>query len=475
MRRHVLRRLAWSLWAGAMVLAAFGGLLLILNWGTPVPPSWGFRGFPVLFALAFSTVGALIASHRPQHRIGWLFCAFGFACGIQAFTAEYAIFAVLTRPDISSGGQFAAWLANWIWIPDAGLITIFLPLWFPTGSLLSPHWRPVAWLAAVAIGVWTVAVAFMPGPIDNFAFITNPFGIERGGEFLLLAQVSGALFFLTSMGASVISLIIRFRRSRLTERQQIKWLAYAATFVALALALSIFPPPATIVDRVISILVIVAFVMIPIAVGIAILRYRLYDIDILIARTLVYVPLTMILAAMFSIAQQVLKQFFTTFWGEQTAVSTVLTTLIIVALFEPLKKRIERLVEKYTKKIPDPAHTVKVFRDKIQSRVLRVNTETITEELLEEVVLGFGATSGAVYLDGRDPEQPVHATRNWKGTATLTIPLRSAEDRPPLGALVLGAARTGGEYSERQRGMLQEMAQIVAAAIEQDQPVPSPS
>ena len=154
-------RLAWATWALSLVLTALGLWLLALSYSTPVPLDWGFRGWPAIIAVAYSTVGAIVASRRPDNRVGWIFCAAGLITGMLGFLTEYAIVALLARPGTLPAGQIAAWVASWIWVPFVGLISTFLLLLFPTGRLLSPRWRPVAWLGAAGIALLSLHFALM--------------------------------------------------------------------------------------------------------------------------------------------------------------------------------------------------------------------------------------------------------------------------------------------------------------------------
>ena len=266
-------RLAWATWALSLVLTALGLWLLALSYSTPVPLDWGFRGWPAIIAVAYSTVGAIVASRRPDNRVGWIFCAAGLITGILGFLNEYAVVALLARPGTLPAGRIAAWVASWIWVPFVGLISTFLLLLFPTGRLPSPRWRPVAWLGAAEIALLSLHFALMPGPMWNFSFATNPIGIEGARGVLMLVGDVAVLLAIGSGMLSATAAIVRFRRSRGEERQQLKWFAYAGALVMACTPLGI----ASVADP----LVTATHAGIPIAAGIAILRYRLYDIDII--------------------------------------------------------------------------------------------------------------------------------------------------------------------------------------------------
>jgi len=333
--------LAWSLWALAMALAGLGIVFLALSYSTPVPPRWGPRGFPAIAALVSSTIGALIVSNRPRHPVGWIFAWLGLLSGAQVFVEEYRVYALLTMAGSLPGGEISAWIANWIWVPAVAPAITLLFLLFPTGQLLSPAWRPVAWFAAISAVGTTVLGAFAPGPFEQFAYLNNPFGIEALGNLGISAS-SALVPLMVAVLASVASLILRIRRSSGEERLQLKWFVYAAVLVALALpggaSYQRFPAG--------PIFLISGMALTQVAVGVAILKYRLYDIDLLINRTLVYGSLTLVLAAVYFAGVALLQASFRALTGQDSPLAVVLSTLAIAALFNPLRRRIQAFIDR---------------------------------------------------------------------------------------------------------------------------------
>ena len=335
-------RLAWSVWALAIALAGLGIVFLALSYSTPIPVRWGPRGFPAVAALVSSTVGALIVSNRPRHPIGWIFAWFGLLSGAQVLLEEYRVYALLTMGGSLPAGEISAWIANWIWLPAIAPAITLLFLLFPTGRLLSPAWRPVAWLAAIIAAASTLIIAFTPGPFEQFGYLNNPFGIEALGS---LGRSRSPLAFIPLMAtvfACVVSLILRIRRSAGEEREQLKWFVYAAVLVALALpagfAYHSFPAG--------PILLISAMALTQVAVGVAILKYRLYDIDLIINRTLVYGSLTIASATVYFAGVAVLQAGFRAITGQDSPLAVVLSTLTIAALFNPLRGRFQSAIDR---------------------------------------------------------------------------------------------------------------------------------
>lgn len=326
------RLIAWSGWALSILLSVLGLWLLALTSNADVGERFGPRGFSALLALAFSTIGALIASRRPRNVIGWLFCWIGLGSGIQVFAEEYAIYAVLVHPGALPAGILLAWVAGWLYVPVTGPIMTFLLLLFPTGSLLSPRWRPVAWLSGLLLVVLTLTAAFGSGVMGNAAYLVNSFPLFSPSVALFLYRVGQAAL-LVCVVLSAASLIQRWRQARGEERQQLKWLAYAAVVTVPGTAAGFYNtqwgPPA----------LITAMLLIPIAVGVAVLRYRLFAIDFLINRSLVYGALTALLGGVFAGGFFLLRAILERVLGtEQNVVAAIAATAIVVLLFNPTRR-----------------------------------------------------------------------------------------------------------------------------------------
>jgi len=391
--------LAWSLWGFAMVLAGLGILFLVLSYSTPIPPRWGPRGSPAIAALVSSTIGALIVSNRPRHPVGWIFAWTGLLSGAQVLSEEYRVYALLTVAGSLPGGEIAAWIANWIWVPAIVPAITLLFLLFPTGQLLSPAWRPVAWFAAISAAGMTFFGAFAPGPFEEFGYLNNPFGIEALGnlgftDFFVVAPP------LVAVLASVASLILRIRRSAGEERLQLKWFVYAAVLVALALPASVsyqsFPAGA--------IFVISGMTATQLAVGVAILKYRLYDIDLLINRTLVYGSLTLVLAAVYFAGVALLQASFRTLTGQDSPLAVVLSTLAIAALFTPLRGRIQSAIDRrfYRSKY-DAGRILAAFSSQVRDEV---EVSRLSASFLEVTHQAMQPTTLSLWL--RDSAQPLN-------------------------------------------------------------------
>jgi hypothetical protein len=338
--------LSWYLCAVSLALAATGLLLLVLSRealpGVPVFEEWAEDA---VIAVGFSTLGAVVAPRFPHRNpIGWLFCALGVVAAVLLFCGEYAIYALLARPGALPGGEAFAWVVSWLWVVHSGLFA-FLGLLFPDGRPPTPLWRPFAWLVAAAVVVGSVAAALSPGPIDTLATVRNPFGVETLPN--LTGWVEVAVFSLTL--GSAVSLFVRLRRAEGVERQQVKWFAYAAAVLAIGAFVSWVLSDAVgmvwLHRDVGFAAIMVGLAGLPVALGIAILRYRLHDIDLIINRTLVYGILTAALAGVFEVSVVALQEVLLVLTHvEDSRLAYFATAMLMAAMFDPLKRRIDAFV-----------------------------------------------------------------------------------------------------------------------------------
>src|SRR5918994_1521319 len=372
MSARAAARLAWSLCLLCVALAVAGLILALLNGLTLGEIFLAWAGPPVATLLAqivsFSVVGALIASHRPENPIGWLFLAAALFYGIQIPGEEYAVHALLTNPGSLPLGAELAWLTDWFWAPGLGLILVFLPLLFPDGPPPSRRWRGVGWLGGLSIGLICVLTSIVLWPERGPALLQlEGFGGEveewRSAVSEWVLRLGGPMLLLAGLGA-VISLFVRFRRARGDVRQQIKWFASAA---ALTLAWIIVAEQQS--GEIVALSGLLVIASIPIATGIAVLRYHLYDIDLIINRTLVYGSLTLMLALIYFGGVATTQAIFGALTGqeEQSQLAVVVSTLVIAALFMPLRRRIQSFIDRrfYRRKY-DARKTLEAFSAKLR-------------------------------------------------------------------------------------------------------------
>jgi hypothetical protein len=388
--------LAWSVCALSLALSALDFVLIALILRLDTPAYFFWPELTVL-AIGYSVIGAIIASRLPGHPIGWICCAIGLIAAVDHFGGEYSVYALLAQPHPLPGGMAMLWLQDWLWMLFIGLI-VFLLLLFPTGRLPSSSWRPFAWGSVVVILVAVILTASMPLPssVDEIQsyFEEPPSPIQL--SVLLLGLVAAA------------SVVIGRRNARGVERQQIKWLLYAAPiwFFGSVLKIAVFyfaqveGPWGLLVGY---LLVAVGGLGGPIAIGVAILRYRLYEIDTLINRTLVYGALTAALVAVYVGSVVALQGLLRALTGGESQLAIVASTLAVAAMFTPLRRGIQAFIDRrfYRRKY-DATKTLEAFAAKLRD-------ETDLDSLNAELV-------GAV----RETMHPAHVSlwlRPAKGEA----------------------------------------------------------
>ena len=392
--RHTSVWLAWALCALSLALTALSLLLFILNLSYPNTHLYEPWLDNTLTAVFYPTVGAIVASRRPENPVGWLLCLYGLVISISYFCAEYAIYALLAEPNSLPAAEALVWIASWMLSIIVGL-PAFLYLLFPTGRLPSRRWRWVAWVIAALVLAGVITSAFSSGALMGvLGPIRNPLGIEG-----FTGVYKALLYFISTVALSavVLSVFMRLRRAAGVERQQIKWFAYAAAASVIATSLAYLVPG--VIDTPLwfermGFALNIAFIpAIPIAIGIAILRYRLYEIDRIINRTLVYGALSATLVALYFGGIVMLQRVFVLLTGQQSTLAVVASTLLIAALFTPLRRRIQAFIDRrfYRSKY-DARKTLQAFSAQLRN-------ETDLEALSDDLV-------GVV----RETVQPAHVS-----------------------------------------------------------------
>ena len=354
-------------------------------------------------AVSYSGVGALIASYRPRNPLGWIFLAVGFSQGFEPFAETYAKYVLVSNPGSSlPDGPLMSWLSAFTWVPGLSLAITFVPLLFPDGGLPSRRWRAVAWLSKAPLAIFVMLQIYL-WPYRGR--IPPP---KLGGLIGTLSDLLGPLMLVCAC-ACVSSLMFRYRRAAGRERQQIKWFAYAAAGFLTTLVVSIYLPfgPITYVP------VVLAAPLVPVAVGIAILRYRLYDIDVIINRTLVYGALTATLALIYFGGVTATQELFGALTGQeqQPQLTVVVSTLVIAALFIPLRRRIQSFIDRrfYRRKY-DAAKTLEAFSAKLRDET---DLDALSEDLVGVVRMTMQPTHVSLWL------HPDRALRGKKKRAAI--------------------------------------------------------
>ncbi len=371
---------AWSIWAVSMAATAAGLGYAFLH---PLPAKLanlsgsGLDGVVgVGFVVAFATVGALLAWKRPRNPIGWLLSATGLAYAVGDFS-------VLVLPHFPRAVTLANWL-GWMWLLGTGLC-VFVVLLFPSGHLPSRRWRPVAWAAGAGLAGWVLGNAFAPTISTASPSMPNPVGVTgpAGDIFNLMLVVGAALTAGTGL-AAVLSLAFRYRRAGTAERAQLKWLVYAGVLVVAAILIGLGPVvwimgPGNAATNLQNAIGSGAVALVPVAIGIAVLRYRLYDINRVISRTLAYAIVTGLLIGIYAGLVLLATQVF----GIHGAVTVAAATLIAAGLFNPVRRRVQHRVDRrFNRARYDAETTVAAFAARLKDAV---DLDTVRSDLASVV------------------------------------------------------------------------------------------
>jgi hypothetical protein len=367
-------RLAWTSWVAAGLLALGTTVLLALAGDATQGETVAFDIELAVSVLVYATVGLVVASRRPGNAIGWLFCAVAVALALASFCYAYATYALVKAPGSLPAGRIANWLSNWVQLPALFGAPALLFLLFPDGRLPGRRWRRVVWLTAAAMVGFALAPALRPGPMTDAPVEgrANPVGIPGAGPLLDVVAAAAGIAALLSLLLAATALALRFRRARGVERVQLKWFAFAGVLFAVSCvgAFIVFADN----DVAFGLVLIGAFAAIPISAGVAILRHQLYDVDVVIRRTLIYAGLTATLGATY-FGLVLLVGLAVGHSGFAVAVST----LAVAALFRPARARIQGAVDRrFYRRRYDAVRTLEAFGGRLREEV---DLEALTADL----------------------------------------------------------------------------------------------
>jgi hypothetical protein len=374
---RVASRIAWTLWALAVCLSAALVWLTVLSADSPGPLEYAdtpaIVAVYVLLALMYPTLGALIASRHPSNVIGWMFCAAGLAISGAACAQLYADYALYNEPGSLPGGDVAFWVSSWLFPGGLFATPTFLMFLFPTGRPTTRSWTWVVRFAVVVLILGFTSSAIIPGKVEPPSFgVVNPFGVHGPvGEFAAEVNAAGQAALPLIFLLGIVCLVARRRRSHGDERQQIRWFGYAATMMALSFGLSFASVTAGVQALADAFFVIGAIFLacIPLASGLAILKYRLYDIDVVINRTLVYALLTAILAAIYVALVFGFQAILAPITAESD-LAIASSTLAVAALFRPVRLRVQNFIDhRFYRRKFDAQRTLEDFSEHLRDEV----------------------------------------------------------------------------------------------------------
>jgi hypothetical protein len=397
MNVRVAAWIAWSLAVLSVAMFVAGSVLYVLARSAQSPGEWvtiGTVSEMLTFVpyLAFPIIGALVASRRPENPIGWICLASGLLFMLLAVTDSYSIYGTASPGSVPFPVAVGTIGNQWLWVSTVGLLGIFLILLFPDGKLPSKRWRPLVWLSGVMIVLLSITEGLAPGPLENQGGVRNPFGLEELPWLVTVSYIVLPLLPLCIL-ASAVSMVLRFRRSRGEVRQQIKWFTFVVFFaglmyfivmisqVVIALGSDDNLPQTPLWVELLFSLAALGFAAVPISIGFAVLKYRLYDIDVVINLTLVYGSLTAALVAIYlggvATTQAILRAL--TDQTEQPQLAIVVSTIVIAAVFNPLRRRIQSFIDRrfYRRKY-DARKTLEAFSARLRDET---DLETLNNEL----------------------------------------------------------------------------------------------
>jgi hypothetical protein len=399
--------LAWAL-AGLTVLTLAAGFWLAeLLWSTGWEPrpsnTIAVVGAIILVTVSAATVGAVLASRRPRHPVGWLLLGVGLTLNLSLLVQSYVKYGLLARPGSLPGARYLAGFTDStsvIWLSCAGFVLLLTP----TGSLPSPRWRWWARVAAAAPVAMVVGSVVQPDPLAP-DYHGNPLAVPALARLLAVLAVAGVVIVPVSLLAGAGSLVVRFRRARGVERLQLRWLAYAAALAAGLLLVALVTAFVLAKDEVVLASLALGMALLPLATGAAILRYRLYDLDRIISRTLAYGLLTVLLGGGYAGMVLGLGQLL----GQDSSLVVAAATLALAAAFQPARRRVQGAVDRrFNRRRHDAARIIEGFGARLRDQV---DLDTLTADLLAVVDQTMHPTQASLWLRPQAPS----------GTAGVTL------------------------------------------------------
>lgn len=456
-----VRLVIWALWTLSILFVGIAFLYILATISVDVPSrGFGFRGWVPLVAALWSTIGARIAARQPRLSVGWLIFAVGLLWSLNGMFEEYATFAYFPQELGLPLVPQVVWFNNMVGATVAGLSALAL-LVVPNGRLPSRRWFPLA-AAVVIVSIASIAAyAFVPRRLVPFPF-GNPFAVEDLGAYERLfptifrsLDIARGLEVLLPTGA----LFMRLRSSSGIQRQQLKWVALAASFTSVMVFLYAF-----IDDPLVQYAQIVGLVLVPLAFGAAMRRYRLYDIDRILDRTLVLGGATALLAGLYTASIGLMQRVFIALTGERSDAAVILTTLLVAAAFTPLKERLQAFMKRTFGADVPGTHGLETFCSEIDEHLRLSDRERLLSQLLAESVASLGALSGALERTDDRVEHSIRAFGAWTGDAHLIADVCSCGE--VVARVLLGPRANGEMYDDAARKRLDRATRVVGLALD---------
>jgi hypothetical protein len=437
-------------------------------------------GVPRTFLLDYvdgvmiALLGALIAARQPRNSIGWLMIIFACFASLYQVVAGYGYAALAVHHGAWPLGSLAAWLGAWIWAPAVGFIAL-IAVRFPDGRK-GRFSRFVDWIYVLGTALFAIPIALakpsleltassLPSALLNqeLPYFDDPMAVRLPDGAAPPLQVVGISLILLATTVAAVSLIMRYRAAKGDERLQIKWFAYAGALCAAAavyggLASTTFAVPLYLAFVPLQLVALT----IPVTIGIAVLRYRLYEINLIINRTLVYGGMTAILAALYAAVVALLNRLFISLSGQTSEAAFFLTAFVVVAAASPVKDWVQRQVDR---RVPhaSPSSMLDRFRSNVDAVVSVMDVNRIAHQFLDQAFEAFDAQGAAVYLDSHGQSALLYSRGRVDDEVEIEVPLRY--DGRQYGRLVLAHRRGDADYADQDRAALQKSADSVGEAL----------
>jgi hypothetical protein len=393
--------------AAASVLLILTGVILLYPEGPelqgPLAFAWGlyFRIALILMVAGLAIVGLLVAIRRPEHPIGWLFLVSAFLTSLSIFGGRLGVLVERGGGEPAFGTVLLLWISTWAFTPAIGILIFAVPLIFPTGRLLSSRWRVLAWISAAIWIPGTIVQAFRAGPAGS-GDIDNPFGIPALTPFF--GVVDGILIaaFIPALFATIASVVLRYRRARSIERQQMRWFLYPATLAAFGFGLGLINPPIGGLAEVGWTVAFGSIALVPPAIGVAILRHRLFEIDRIVGRTLTYALVTSVLIGVYLAAVLTLQFVLAPILPDSSPLIVAASTLLVAALVRPILRRVQVVVDRrFDRSRYDSEITARALAGRLRDVT---DLDRVSDALTQSAVRALAPRSVSVWLRPRQAE-----------------------------------------------------------------------
>jgi hypothetical protein len=453
------RSLAWWLWSVAMVCVAGAALLILATFSVDVPSrGFGFRGWVPIVGALWATIGARVAARQPQISVGWLILAVGCLWSVNALFEEYATFAYFPQQlDVPLVPQLV-WFNNLVGATVAGLSGIAL-LVVPDGKLKSPRWYPLAVAVVLAALISVVILAILPRRLVPFPF-DNPFGLETLRPYApTFPAIMRALDVFRGLAVLLpaVAVVLRLRASTGVPREQLKWVAFAATYAAALVFVYAFYR-----DPIVQYAQLLGLALVPISFAIAMRRHRLYEIDRILDRTLVIGVATALLAGLYTASIGLMQRVFIVLTGERSDAAVVLTTLLVASAFTPLRELLQGFLKRNFGSSVPGTKGLDSFTDEVDEHLRLSDRDRLLTQLLAESVGSLGAVGGA--LVEAAAERPARTLGSWDGVSRLSADVRVGGE--VVAQILLGPRVNAEPYGERARLRLERSTRVVGQALE---------